>query len=79
MVYFNSKLNELNELNRLYDEPDFSIGICLPAACATVYFESVVNKVIQGKWSNAAVEIHNDTCQFEEKATKLTTLDWAAM
>lgn len=63
----------------MYDEPNFSIGLCLPATCNTDYFVSMVNKVIHSKWSNAAVEIHKDTCQFEEKATKLTTLDWAAM
>lgn len=70
---------KFNALNRLYDEPGFSIGLCLPAVCATDHFESMVNGVIQAKWSNAAVEIHKDTCQFEERATKLTTLDWAAM
>lgn len=66
-------------LNRLDVGPSVSIGICIPAVCSVDHLESFVNKVIQRKASNMTIKIPRKSCQFEENATNLKTLDLAAV
>lgn len=75
--------NEQSETNTLMPRldvgPSISIGVCLPAVCSIDHLESLVNKIIQKKASNMTLNIPRRSCQFEENATDLNTLDYSAM
>lgn len=64
---------------RVFDGPDISIGLCLPAACSPDQLEQVINEVLHKNGDSMKVQIPQNTCQSEEYATELTTLDWTAM
>lgn len=66
-------------LNSLDIGPSISIGICLPAMCSIDHLESLVNKIFKKNSSNMTLNIPRRSCQFEENATDLKTLDVAAM
>lgn len=64
---------------RIFDGPAISIGLCLPAACSSEHLENVTNTMFYKNEDNMKVHIPINTCQAQEYATELNTLDWAAM
>lgn len=64
---------------RIFDGPDISIGLCLPAACSPDQLERAINAVFQKNGDDMKVQIPQNTCQAEEYSTELSSLDWAAM
>lgn len=61
--------------NRLDNGPGISIGMCLPAVCSVDHLQRIINEVIHGKVSGVSVKIPKNTCQYEENASELNSLD----
>lgn len=64
---------------RIFDGPDISIGLCLPAACSPDHLEHVINTALHRNGGDMKVQIPQSTCQTQEFATEWTSLDWAAV
>ena len=60
-------------------EPSILIGLCLPTACRMNNLESLVNNVIQNNVNNAEAKIPQEMCQFEERDTNRTILDYITL
>lgn len=66
--------------NRIYVGPSISIGMCLPHVCSVDHLESMLNQMIRARSiNNVTIIIPKNSCQFEERASKLKTLDLIAM
>lgn len=53
-----------------------TFGLCVPASCSVSTMESFINNAIPESFrKNVSVVIPSNTCQFEENASKLETLD----
>lgn len=72
-------LKQLWVLHRIDVGPSLSIGLCLPASCSTAHLELIVNNILREKSSTLMLKIPKNTCQFEENATDVRTLDCIAM
>lgn len=65
--------------HRLDVGPGISIGLCLPLACSINHLQRIANNVLQAKVGNMTVKIPENTCQIEESASNLNSVDFAAM
>lgn len=52
-------------------------GLCLPASCSVTLIESIINETLASK--KILYQIPKSTCQFEEDATDVRTLDYVTM
>lgn len=64
--------------------PPINFGLCVPAVCTVEMLEPQINQLIQAKLQSynvgkVYVKLLENTCQFEENASKLKTIDKFAM
>lgn len=69
----------LHFYDSFHDKSTISLGICLPAVCSVEHLEFILNKVIDGKFTDIIVEIPKHFCQFEESSSQFNTIDLYTM
>lgn len=64
-------------LLRAANQLAITTGLCLPSACSIKVFERIINEILASK--KVLYAIPESTCQFEEDASDVRTLDYVTM